>query len=114
MKSRDVYHISVAYLLTLTEDTRKHIGECFDFADDSIKLDALNEPWQTSTSRKATRLAFNLWNDYSYSSESYTDKDGYEMPLPSVDYSVSSIFCCSYAPYFWQAVKLRFPEYTEE
>ena len=29
-------------------------------------------------------------------------------------YTVENLFCCSYAPYFWQAVKIRYPEYTED
>ena len=27
-------------------------------------------------------------------------------------YSVEELFCCEYAPYFWQAVQIRYPEYT--
>ena len=23
------------------------------------------------------------------------------------------LFCCSYAPYFWEAVQIRYPEYTK-
>ena len=26
-------------------------------------------------------------------------------------YTVEELFCCGYAPYFWQAVKIRYPEY---
>ena len=27
-------------------------------------------------------------------------------------YSVEDIFCCCYAPYFWQAIQIRYPEYA--
>ena len=27
------------------------------------------------------------------------------------EYSVSDLFCCGYARYFWEAVKIRYPEY---
>ena len=29
-------------------------------------------------------------------------------------YTVEELFCCSYAPYFWQAIQIRYPEYTQE
>ena len=29
-------------------------------------------------------------------------------------YNVSEIFCCSYAPYFYEGIKIRYPEYTRE
>mgnify|MGYP000037184561 FL=1 len=28
-------------------------------------------------------------------------------------YAPGEIFCCSYAPYFWEAVQIRYPEYTK-
>ncbi len=28
--------------------------------------------------------------------------------------SVSDIFCCGYAVYFWQSIKLRYPEYCQK
>ena len=27
-------------------------------------------------------------------------------------YSVEDLFCCCYAPYFWQAIQIRYPEYA--
>ncbi len=27
-------------------------------------------------------------------------------------YTVEELFCCAYAPYFWQAVQIRYPEYV--
>lgn len=114
MKCSDVYHISLAYLLTLDKICRKHLDRLFDFANDAIKIEALAQPWQTSTSQKTTRLAFNLWNGCSDDGKEYTDKDGYKVSLPSEYYSPSKIFCCSYAPYYWEAIKLRYPEYTKD
>lgn len=112
MQYSDLYHICLAYLLTLDTDCREHLDRLFDFADDVIKINGLAEAWQTSTSQKTTRLAFNLWNGCSDDGEEYTDKDGYKVPLPSGYYSPNEIFCCSYAPYYWEAIKLRYPEYT--
>lgn len=108
LKNSDVYHISLAYLLTLDTTCRKHINDCFDFNDGVIKIDALKKSWQTSTSLKTTRLAFNLWNGCTDDGEEYTDKDGYTVPLPSAKYAVDEIFSSALAEYYWQAVKLRF------
>ena len=112
MKQSDVYHMSVAYLLALDTVTRQHVSEIFNFEEDCIKLDALSKPWHIGTSRKTTRLAFNLWNGCYTDGETYTDEDGYTADLPSGNYSVADIFSCSYAAYYWEAIKIRFPEYT--
>ena len=112
MKQSDVYHMSVAYLLALDTVTRQHVSEISNFEEDCIKLDALSKPWHIGTSRKTTRLAFNLWNGCYTDGETYTDEDGYTADLPSGNYSVADIFSCSYAAYYWEAIKIRFPEYT--
>lgn len=108
MKQSDVYRISLAYLLTLDTVTREHITDCFDFNDGVIKIEALEKSWQTSTSLKTTRLAFNLWNGCCDDGEEYTDTEGYKVPLPSNKYAVDQIFSSALAEYYWQAVKLRF------
>jgi hypothetical protein len=91
MKNQDAYHTSVAYLLTLDSVCFRHIGKLFDFAEGCIKPDGINAEWQTGTSKQTTRLMFNLWNGY---------RD--EMTTPD------NLFCSDYAPYYWQAICLRF------
>lgn len=112
MQQSDVYHMAVAYLLALDTVTRNHVNDIFDFSENCIRTDALSKPWQTGTSRKTTRLAFNLWNGCCSDGDTYTDSEGYTADLPSGEYSVVDIFSCSYAAYYWEAVKIRFPEYT--
>lgn len=104
MKSKDCYHQSAAYLLSLDNDCFRHIRDIFDFEDDCVKLDSVNKSWQTGSSGRTTRLLLNLWNGYCYSE----DEDGNDV----VDrrYVVDDIFCCLYAPYFYEAIKLRYPE----
>ncbi len=109
MKSKDCYHKAVAYLLTLDEVCNKHVSDLFDFEKDAIKpFGALSLPWQTGTSVKTTRLMFNLWSgvsiDLDKSESVYDETRKY--------YTPEEIFCCGYAPYFFEAIKLRFPEYT--
>ena len=101
MRSNDVYRRTLAYLLTLDEVCRRHIDDLYDFEENCIKPDtAFDHGWQTGTSRKTTRLAYNL----------YTDSTGWCDDAGSC--SVSEIMCCSYAPYYWQAIQIRYPEYA--
>ena len=109
MKYLDCYHRSLAYLLALDTVLREHIEAVFDFQEDGIKRDGLHKGFQTGTSKKTTRLAFNLWNGCYDDGETYTDKDGYETELPSSYYTPEQIFSCTeYAPYYWQAIQIRF------
>lgn len=104
----DPYHLATAYLLSLDRVIRPHINRVFDFDEDVIKPESLRESWQTSTSLKTSRLLFNLWNGYDSEGEPISEE------TPSQYYSPEHIFACSYAPYYWQAIKLRYPEYTAE
>ena len=75
----DGYHLSLAYLLTMDSVLRHHIGALYDVKKDVIIFEGLNKPFQTSTSLKTTRLAFNLWNGTVYDSddpETYIDTNG--------------------------------------
>lgn len=105
--AHDPYHLAAAYLMTLDRVTRTHIDDIFDFNGDAIKPEGLNKDWQTSTSLKTTRLLFNLWNGYNANGEPLEEEK------PSAYCTPENIFCCSYAPYYWQAIKLRYPEYTK-
>ena len=100
MKKGDCYHQALAYLITLDTVCRQHVDDLFDFDQDIILFDGLKQGWQTGTSRKTTLLAFNLWS-------TYVDDDA-KCSTPS------ELFCCSCAPYYYEAIKLRYPEYTNE
>lgn len=111
MKRHDSYHMAVAYLFSLDTACRYHIDDVFDFDGDGIKLDGLRKAWQTSTSRRTTHLAFNLWNGCCYDGQTYIDKNGYEADLPSAEYTPDSIFCDNLAEYFFEAIRIRYPQY---
>lgn len=107
----DGYHLSLAYFLTLDNVLRDHIGALYDVKKDVIIFEGLNKPFQTSTSSKTTRLAFNLWNGTVYDSdppETYIDKSGKKAYIPSKYYAPDTIFNCTYAPYYMEAIKMRF------
>lgn len=107
----DGYHLSLAYLLTMDNVLRNHIGELYDVKKDVIIFEGLNKPFQTHTSKKTTRLAFNLWDGSVYDSappETYINKDGEKVYIPSEYYAPDNIFNCTYAPYYIEALKMRF------
>lgn len=103
----DVYYSSLIYTLGICETTRKHFNEIFEIGE-GININCLQSAWQTGTSEKVVRMAFCLWNSCMYDSEE--DKIN---GIISSSYNPSEIFCCDYAPYFYEAIKIRYPEYTQ-
>jgi hypothetical protein len=105
----DVYLRSLIYTLGMCKDTRRHFDSIYDARERCINTDALTEAWQTGSSLKVTRLAFQLFTD--------TMPTAFTGGASNIDeckrYSVSDIFCCSFAPYFVDAISLRYPEYLK-
>ena len=58
----DVYYKSLVYTLGICETTREHFKEIFNIKQSEVNLDSIQGAWQTGTSAKVTRMAFNLWN----------------------------------------------------
>lgn len=117
MKPKDSYQRALFYLIGLCPDTRRNVRELYDA--DGIKPEAIYAGWQTGVSMRLTRLAFNLYTDTVPTAHQYAP-DGSSIPTTKEDfkecrlYSVSDIFCCEYAPYFMEAIKLRYPEYCRD
>lgn len=109
MKCLDGCHLEVAYLFTLDTPCRYHIDDLFDFDGDGIERDGLLKTWQTLTSARVTRLAFNLWNSCYSDGTGDVSPDGYD--LPQAEFLPNEIFCDSLAKYFFEAIKLRYPQY---
>ena len=107
----DVYHKALCYCLGISEDTRRTVYQVYDFKTGCVKTECLRQGWQTSGSQRIIRMAFNLYCNGTPSVYDYEETD--EMLSECREYTVEEIFCCSYAPYFWQAIRLRYPEYTE-
>lgn len=97
----DSYYSSFFYCVGISEDTRNHVDRMFDFKERLIKPEALHEGWQTGGSARLTRLAFNLWNGYVEKGEESLSTP-YEM------------FDCGYAPYFYEAIRIKYPEYCRD
>lgn len=110
VRFRDVYHEALIYCLGINADVRNHISEVFDFKNGGVLPESLHAEWQTSGSSKVVRIAFNLFCNGMPSINSCTNIE--EMLEESSYYSVEDIFCSEYAPFFWQAIQIRYPEYA--
>lgn len=94
----DPYHKAFFYTMSISNETRKHVEDVFDFQEDIIRPEGLNKGWQTSGSSCLTRLAFNLWNGW--------NADGCATP--------HDLFTTSDAGYMLEAIRIRYPEYCRE
>lgn len=105
MKENDSYHAAVAYLLSLNDTLTNNAVAVFDFKEDSIKSECIHKGFQTSSSLRATRLLFNLWNG-----NNYCDRNAGNDNLDTArHYTPSEIFADSDAEYYFEAVRLRYP-----
>lgn len=109
---QDVYHEALVYCLGISEDTRQNAERIYDFQSGCVKTECLQEGWITSGSARIVRLAFNLYCNGTPSVSDY-ENDAEKALNESREYSVEEVFCCTYAPYFWEAVKIRYPEYCD-
>ncbi|MBO5143810.1 MAG: hypothetical protein J6C46_12625 [Clostridia bacterium] len=105
----DVYYKSIVYILGVCLETRRYFERIFNLERGEINVDSLSEAWQTGSSEKVTRMAFSLWNECNYDSI-----EDFENGNVSKKYNPGEIFSCGYAPYFYEGIKLRYPEYTRE
>lgn len=107
---KDVYHKALVYCLGINNDTRRNVDRVYDFKTGCVKTECLHEGWQTSGSVKVVRTAFNLYCNGTPSVNDYSDAE--EQINECKQYTVEELFCCAYAPYFWQAIQIRYPEYA--
>lgn len=100
MRRNDPYHRSAAYLMALVP---MEVEDVFDLRLSHIKPDGLYAGWQTGSSRKATRLMFNLWNGchIDYAAERPENTSCYYV----VDEILDNY---EYFPWFIEAIRIRF------
>jgi hypothetical protein len=96
---QDPYRKSLFYTLGLTDETRRNINNLYDFKENGINPDGMHGGWQTSTSWKVTKLAFNLYNGFG-------DPDAEE-------YTPYELFSNGLMEYMFNAVRLLYPNYTK-
>ena len=110
IRYQDVYHKALCYCLGINDDTRKNVKKIYDFKTGNVKPECLHDGWQTSGSVRVVRMAFNLYCNGTPSVSEYEDNE--EQLSECREYTVEELFCCSYAPFFWQAIQIRYPEYV--
>lgn len=110
VRYQDVYHKALVYCLGISDDTRRNVNNIYDFKTGCVKTECLHEGWQTIGSVRVVRMAFNLYCNGTPSVGDYEDAE--EQLSESRQYSVDELFCCAYAPYFWQGIQIRYPEYA--
>ena len=110
VRYQDAYHKALCYCLGINDDTRRNINRIYDFKTGYIKPRCLKEGWQTSGSVRVVRMAFNLYCNGTPSVYEYEDAE--QQANECREYAVDDIFFCSYAPFFWQAIQIRYPEYA--
>ena len=106
-----MYHKALVYCLGIDWDTREHVDRIYDFRTGNVKPECLHEGWQISGSVKIVRMAFNLYCNGTPSVYEYDDSDTDGQLREISCYTVEELFCCGYARYFWEAIKIRYPEY---
>lgn len=106
----DVYHEALIYCLGISEDTRNHFSDIYDAKLRCINVKCLNHGWQTSGTVRIVRLAFNLYCNATPSVDLYRKTE--DKVRECMAYGPEELFCCSYAPFFWQAIQIRYPEYA--
>lgn len=111
----DCYHRALVYTLGICDDTRLRFDEIYDKKKRSIVSGVISAGWQTAGSLRATRLAFNLFTDNTPTSFSCGDSESQQHDAleECKKYSVSDVFCCEFAPFFFQAIAIRYPEYLK-
>ena len=92
------------YLMGLCKEIRENFSSVFSMEEKSTVIDGLFQDWQTESTRKICRLAFNLWNGFCYK-----NADDKNEKMVDELYAVDEIFNCEYAEYFFQAIQLKYP-----
>ena len=100
MRHNDVYHLSAAYLMALADLVPESV---FNFDNDCIIPEGLYAGWQSSSSRRATRLMYNLWDGC------YRDLAADNAERTSCYYAVDEImYDHEYFRWFIEAIRIRF------
>ena len=89
-ESEDVYRNCLWYLIGVSDITRSHVDDIYDFEEHSIKPEVLNAGWLTSSTSALIRLAFDLYHSDPVLSDDNLDNEKKETELTL--YSVSNIF----------------------
>ena len=103
---------ALCYCLGIHPAIRWHVDHIYDFSTKQVTPECIHEGWVASAEdpediRTVIRMAYNLYGG----TPSVAEAD--DQLRECQKYTAKELFGCRYAPYFWEAVKIRYPEYTE-
>ncbi|MDO4325372.1 MAG: DUF6075 family protein [bacterium] len=91
VRYRDAYHKALCYCLGNSDDTRRNVYRIYDLKTGYVKTECLHEGWQTSSSVKVVRMAFDLYCNGTPSVFDYEDAE--EQVDECRWYSAETIVC---------------------
>ena len=103
---------ALCYCLGIHPAIRWHVDHIYDFSTKHVTPECIHEGWVASAEdpediRTVIRMAYNLYGG----TPSVAEAD--DQLRECQKYTANELFGCRYAPYFWEAIKLRYPEYTK-
>ena len=103
---------ALCYCLGIHPAIRWHVDHIYDFSTKQVTPECIHEGWVASAEdpediRTVIRMAYNLYGG----TPSVAEAD--DQLRECQKYTANELFGCRYAPYFWEAIKLRYPEYTK-
>ncbi len=107
LKNVDERHLAFAYCLGISEKARERADQIYDFEGDRIRSDSSLVRESTGACGKAIRMAIHLY--YDGISEITIEGNPDERKRNDRLCTVAELFCCVYAKFFWEAIKLRYP-----
>ena len=103
---------ALCYCLGIHPAIRWHVDHIYDFSTKQVTPECIHEGWVAAAEdpediRTVIRMAYNLYGG----TPSVAEAD--DQLRECQKYTANELFGCRYAPYFWEAIKLRYPEYTK-
>lgn len=99
---------ALCYCLGIHPAIRWHVDHIYDFSTKQVTPECIHEGWVASAEdpediRTVIRMAYNLYGG----TPSVAEAD--DQLRECQKYTANELFGCRYAPYFWEAIKLRYP-----
>ena len=109
-KNNDVYHLSLFYVLGLTDNCQNNIDTLYNWYDNCVKIPEGNDYcWITGTDIRIIRLAYNLYNNGCPTAYSIDNQD--EKLRETMQYLPSNLFdylSSELIEYCFEGIRIRY------
>lgn len=99
----DVERKSLFYILAINDDVKNHINSLYNFKEHQIEFEGINQGWQTSGSLAITRLAFNLYNNFTLTP--IEEEEGKETRVTPLN--IFGAISIDYTEYLFEGIRIR-------